>query len=91
MDIEKEVDVTPKEALSMLKRFTQDPFHEENDPDLAKGINLIYQNLLTTSFEIVTPQANSELQANDVGQTQPEEEAPKEESHHRRRRHSKKQ
>ena len=91
MDIEKEVDVTPKEALSTLKRFTQDPFLEENDPDLAKGINLIYQNLLTTSFEIVTPEISSTTQISNTEQAQSEEQIPKEESHRRRRRHSKKE
>lgn len=50
-----EENISSKRAIHNLKKFTQDPFYEENDPDLLKSINLIYQNLIVSSYEIFCP------------------------------------
>lgn len=56
--------VSAKRAIHTLKKFTQDTFLEENDPDLSKSINMIYQNLMTTSYEISCPEISEQEQEN---------------------------
>lgn len=75
MEVLEEVDITPKDALKLLKKFSQDPFLEENDPDLSKSVNLIYQNLVSTSFEIAAAAPDDSAPA-----------APEEPKKHRRHR-----
>lgn len=85
MEVIEEVDATPKEALKLLKKFSQDPFLEENDPDLSKSINLVYQNLVSTSFEISTPpQVSETIDTND-------EPAPVEKKHRHHHSHEDKE
>lgn len=78
-EIVSEEIVSSKRAIHNLKKFCQDPFFEENDPDLMKSVNLIYQNLLVSSYEISCPNSSTnqegENEQNLEGDAQTNEEA----------------
>ena len=87
MEILSEEPVSSKRAIHLLKKFKQDTFIEENDPELSKSINLIYQNLMTSSFEITCPgeaQQNNEAAAETAEQVEDVESKPKRKKHHKR-------
>ena len=53
MEIISEKEVSNKQAIHFLKKSAKDSYIEENDPELAKNLNLVLTELQAHSSEII--------------------------------------
>lgn len=96
MEIVSEENISTKRAIHNLKKFIQEPFLEEADPDLYKSVNLIYKNLMISKDEIICPSIpnnteGEEAKEPEVNEKEAEDAIETEELKPKKKKHHKKQ
>ena len=79
MEIISEKEVSNKQAIHFLKKSAKDSYIEENDPELAKNLNLVLTELQAHSSEIIVNNKPQVEEKDNKEENSPEEQPKSEE------------